>query len=269
MLAIISPAKTLDYKTQPPSFAKTQPQLTAYSQQLIDICKQLSPQDVASLMKISDKLATLNAVRFAEWQLEHNENNAKQALFAFKGDVYTGLDATSLTTTEIEFAQSHLAILSGLYGLLKPLDLMQPYRLEMGTKLTNPKGKNLYDFWGSVITQQLQKTLDKQGDNILVNLASDEYFNSVKTKELKATIIKPIFLDEKKGKFKTISFYAKKARGMMVRYILKNQLTEVEKLKEFNFGGYWFDEDSSTETEWVFKRTEIEALAYKEMSGNG
>ncbi len=141
---------------------------------------------------------------------------------------------------------------------------MQPYRLEMGTKLANPKGKNLYDFWENVITQELQKRLDKQGDDILVNLASDEYFNSVKTKELKATIIKPIFLDEKKGKFKTISFYAKKARGMMVRYILKNQLTDIEKLKDFNLGGYWFDEDNSTETEWVFKRTEIEALAYKE-----
>ncbi len=265
MLAIISPAKTLDYKTPTPDLAKTQPQLTAYSQQLIDICKKLSPQDVASLMKISDKLATLNVVRFGEWQLEHNDDNAKQALFAFKGDVYTGLDALSLNEIEINFAQSHLVMLSGLYGLLKPLDLMQPYRLEMGTKLANPKGKNLYDFWGNIITKEVQKRLDEQGDNILVNLASDEYFNSVKTKELNATIIKPIFLDEKNGKFKTISFYAKKARGMMVRFILKNQLSDVEKLKDFNLGGYWFDEENSTATDWVFKRTEIEALAHKEM----
>lgn len=263
MLAIISPAKTLDYKTPTPKCVKTQPQLTVYSQQLIDICQKLSPQEVASLMKISDKLAALNVARFGQWQFEHNEENARQALFAFKGDVYTGLDAFSLNSCEIEFAQLHLAMLSGLYGLLKPLDLMQPYRLEMGTKLENPKGKNLYEFWGSIITQELQKRLEDQGDNILINLASDEYFNSVKTKELKATIIKPIFLDEKNGKFKTISFYAKKARGMMVRYILKNQLTNPEQLKEFNFGGYWFDEENSTKTEWVFKRTEMEALARK------
>ncbi|WP_301098252.1 peroxide stress protein YaaA [Otariodibacter sp.] len=256
MLAIISPAKTLDYETKIEGFTFSQPELTAYSQQLIDICKQMTPAEVASLMSISDKLASLNVARFAEWKLEHNEKNAKAALFAFKGDVYTGLDAESLTHEQVDYAQSHLRMLSGLYGLLKPLDLMQPYRLEMGTKLANEKGKDLYHFWGEIITQHLQNAIDQQEDNILVNLASDEYFNSVKTNLLHAKIIKPVFLDEKNGKFKVISFYAKKARGMMVRFILEKQPTQVEQLKEFNFAGYWFDEDNSTDTEFVFKREE-------------
>ncbi|OOH91203.1 peroxide stress protein YaaA [Pasteurellaceae bacterium 15-036681] len=256
MLAIISPAKTLDFDKKIEGFAFSQPNFTAYSQQLIDICKQLTPAEVGSLMSISDKLASLNVARFAEWTKEHNENNAKAALFAFKGDVYTGLDAETLTTEQVEYSQTHLRMLSGLYGLLKPLDLMQPYRLEMGTKLTNSKGKDLYHFWGDVITQHLQQAIDEQEDNILVNLASDEYFGAVKPSKLQAQIIKPVFLDEKNGKFKVISFYAKKARGMMVRFILETQPTSVEQLKAFNYGGYWFDEESSTATEFVFKREE-------------
>ncbi|WGE88205.1 peroxide stress protein YaaA [Actinobacillus equuli subsp. haemolyticus] len=258
MLAIISPAKTLDFETSAPNFpfANSQSKLTAYSQQLIDICKQFSPAELGSLMSISDKLASLNVARFAEWQLEHNEQNAKAALFAFKGDVYTGLEAETLTQAQVEYAQTHLRILSGLYGLLKPLDLMQPYRLEMGTKLVNPKGKDLYAFWGEIITQHLQTAIDEQDDNILVNLASDEYYGAVKAKQLQATIIKPVFLDEKNGKFKQISFYAKKARGMMVRFILENQPTNVDQLKAFNYGGYWFDEEASGATELVFKREE-------------
>ncbi|WP_018650983.1 peroxide stress protein YaaA [Actinobacillus capsulatus] len=258
MLVIISPAKTLDFETPAPnfSFANSQPILTAYSQQLIDICKQFSPAELGSLMLISDKLASLNVARFAEWQLEHHEQNAKAALFAFKGDVYTGLNAETLTQAQVEYAQMHLRMLSGLYGLLKPLDLMQPYRLEMGTKLANPKGKDLYAFWSEIITQHLQAAIDEQGDSILVNLASDEYYGAVKAKQLQATIIKPVFLDEKNGKFKQISFYAKKARGMMVRFILETQPTSVEQLKAFNYGGYWFDEESSSTTELIFKREE-------------
>ncbi|MDO4698362.1 MAG: peroxide stress protein YaaA [Pasteurellaceae bacterium] len=256
MLAIISPAKTLDFETKVNGFAFSQPELTACSQQLIDICQQLSPAQLASLMSISDKLAALNVARFADWQLEHTEQNAKAALFAFKGDVYTGLEAESLTAVEVHYAQTHLRMLSGLYGLLKPLDLMQPYRLEMGTKLANPKGKDLYAFWGNRITEALQKAIDAQGDNILVNLASDEYFGAIKSNQLNAKIIKPIFLDEKNGKFKVISFYAKKARGMMVRFMLQTQPTNVEQLKAFDLGGYWFDADQSTETELVFKREE-------------
>lgn len=256
MLAVISPAKTLDFEKNVEGFTFSQPQLTAYSQDLIDICKNFTPAELASLMSISDKLASLNVARFSQWQLEHTVQNAKQALFAFKGDVYTGLEAETLSNSEVEYAQHHLRMLSGLYGLLKPLDLMQPYRLEMGTKLVNPKGKDLYHFWGNIITEHLQNAIDEQGDNILLNLASDEYFNAVKKERLTAKIIKPIFLDEKNGKFKMISFYAKKARGMMVRYLLKTQSTEIEQLKAFNFGGYWFDEENSTESELVFKREE-------------
>lgn len=256
MLAIISPAKTLDFETKIDGFAFSQPNLTAYSQQLIDICKTLSAAEVGSLMSISDKLAALNVARFAEWSMSHNEENAKAAIFAFKGDVYTGLDAESLTSEQIHYAQTHLRMLSGLYGLLKPLDLMQPYRLEMGTKLANPKGKDLYAFWGNVITEHLQQAIDEQGDNILVNLASDEYYGAVKPQNLNATIIKPVFLDEKNGKYKVISFYAKKARGMMVRFMLETRPSSIDDLKAFNYGGYWFDAESSSATELVFKREE-------------
>ena len=254
MLAIISPAKTLDFESAVKNFPVSQPHFTDYSEQLIEVCRKLSPQDLSSLMSISDKLAGLNAARFAEWTKIHNENNSRAALFAFKGDVYTGLDADSLSEDDVAFAQSHLRMLSGLYGLLKPLDLMQPYRLEMGTKLANPKGKDLYTFWGNVITQAVQQAIDAQGDNVLVNLASDEYYKSVKESQLKAKIIKPVFLDNKSGKYKVISFYAKKARGLMCRYLIQNRLTDIEKLKEFDLGGYWFDSASSTETEFVFKR---------------
>lgn len=254
MLAIISPAKTLDFEASAPYFPFTRPELTTYSQQLINICKQYSPAELGSLMSISDKLASLNVARFAEWQLEHNEQNAKAALFAFKGDVYTGLNAETLTQAQVSYAQTHLRILSGLYGLLKPLDLMQPYRLEMGTKLANTKGKDLYAFWGNIITQHLQAAIDGQEDSILVNLASDEYYGAIKTEKLQATVIKPVFLDEKNGRFKQISFYAKKARGMMVRFILETQPTKIEQLKTFNDGGYWFDEEASSSTEFVFKR---------------
>ena len=254
MLAIISPAKTLDFESAVKNFPVSQPHFTDYSEQLIEVCRKLSPQDLSSLMSISDKLAGLNAARFAEWTKIHNENNSRAALFAFKGDVYTGLDADSLSEDDVIFTQSHLRMLSGLYGLLKPLDLMQPYRLEMGTKLANPKGKDLYAFWGNVITQAVQQAIDEQGDNVLINLASDEYYKSVKENQLNAKIIKPVFLDNKNGKYKVISFYAKKARGLMCRYLIQNRLTEIEQLKEFDLGGYWFDSTSSTETEFVFKR---------------
>ncbi|MBN6709820.1 peroxide stress protein YaaA [Haemophilus haemoglobinophilus] len=254
MLAIISPAKTLDLESAVPNFTFTQPHLTEHSEQLIEICRQLAPAQIASLMSISDKLAGLNAARFADWQKEHNEQNSRAAIYAFKGDVYTGLEVETLNQDDIQFAQQHLRMLSGLYGLLRPLDLMQAYRLEMGTKLANPKGKDLYAFWGTVITEALQQAIDQQGDNILINLASDEYYKSVKETQLNAQIIKPIFLDNKGGKYKVISFYAKKARGLMCRYIIQNRLTEVEQLKDFDLGGYWFDPTSSTQTEFVFKR---------------
>ncbi|MBF1220481.1 MAG: peroxide stress protein YaaA [Haemophilus parainfluenzae] len=254
MLAIISPAKTLDFESAIRNLPVSQPHLTDYSEQLIEICRQLSPQDLSSLMSISDKLAGLNAARFAEWTKSHNEKNSRAAIWAFKGDVYTGLDADSLSDEDVQFAQRHLRMLSGLYGLLKPLDLMQPYRLEMGTKLANPKGKDLYAFWGDIITQSVQQALDEQGDRVLINLASDEYYKSVKESQLEAQIIKPIFLDNKNGKYKVVSFYAKKARGLMCGFIIQNRLERVEQLKEFDLGGYWFDSASSTEKEFVFKR---------------
>lgn len=254
MLAIISPAKTLDYDSDIPKLAYTQPHLTDYSEQLIQICRQFAPDELASLMSISDKLAGLNVARYAQWQKEHNEQNARAAIYAFKGEVYAGLDAYSLTQEDIQFAQQHLVMLSGLYGLLKPLDLMQPYRLEMGTALRNPKGKDLYAYWGNIITQSLQQALDAQGDNVLINLASEEYYKAVKPQNLNVRIIKPIFLDHKNGKYKVISIYAKKARGLMCRYIIQNRLTHPEQLKDFDLEGYWYDETNSTATEWVFKR---------------
>ena len=255
MLAIISPAKTLDFSSDlPKKLLNFQPHLIEQSAQLIEVCRQLSPVQIASLMSISDKLAGLNAARFTEWTTEHNTQNARQAIYAFKGDVYTGFEVETLTQQDVQFAQQHMRILSGLYGLLSPLDLIQPYRLEMGTKLANPRGKDLYAFWGDLITQQLQQTIDQQQDNVLVNLASDEYYKSVKEDKLNAQIIKPIFLDNKGGKYKVISFYAKKARGMMCRYLVQNRVTEVDQLKEFDLGGYWFDASASNSREFVFKR---------------
>lgn len=256
MLLVISPAKTLDYESPLATDKYTQPQLLEASQQLIDIARQLSPAQIASLMSISDKLAHLNAERFNDWQPPFNPDNARQAILAFKGDVYTGLDAASLNDEDFTFAQQHLRMLSGLYGILRPLDLMQPYRLEMGIKLANPQGKDLYSFWGDRLTEMLNDALKAQGDDILVNLASDEYFKAVKPKQLQGRIIKPVFLDEKNGKFKVISFYAKKARGLMSRYIIQHRLTDAEQLKAFDVEGYFFDEAASQGDELVFKRHE-------------
>lgn len=256
MLALISPAKTLDYESALPTDQHTLPRLLEHSQQLIDVSRKLSASEIASLMSVSEKIAQLNVARFREWQPEFNFSNARQAIFAFKGDVYTGLDAYDLTSQDLEFAQTHLRMLSGLYGLLRPLDLMMPYRLEMGTKLANARGHNLYEFWGDKITQLVNADLEETNSDLLVNLASDEYYKSVKESKVKAKIIKPVFLDQKNGKYKVISFYAKKARGLMARYIIQNQLNRVEDLKSFNIDGYYFDAVSSIQGELVFKRDE-------------
>lgn len=207
-------------------------------------------------MKVSDKIAGLNVARFAEWSETFTTDNARQAIFAFKGDVYTGLEAETLSEDDLSYAQSHLRMLSGLYGLLKPLDLMQPYRLEMGTKLANERGSNLYQFWGNIITDKLNEALSEQGDNVLINLASNEYFKAVKPKALDAQIITPVFKDCKNGQYKVISFYAKKARGMMARYIIENRIESVKQLEAFDTAGYYFAADESTPTELVFKREE-------------
>ncbi|KXZ63911.1 peroxide stress protein YaaA [Acinetobacter venetianus] len=259
MLALISPAKTLDYETALPTDTFTQPRLLEQSQQLIDVCRKLSATEIASLMSVSEKIANLNVDRFRDWNADFDFSNARQALFAFKGDVYTGLDAYHLKDQDIDFAQQHLRMLSGLYGLLRPLDLMMPYRLEMGTKLKNARGHNLYEFWGNMITDQINQDLAEIDAKVLVNLASDEYYKSVNENKIQAEIIKPVFLDQKNGKYKVISFYAKKARGLMARYLIENQLNQAEQLKAFDSEGYYFDAESSSNKELVFKRDEQHA----------
>jgi len=256
MLMVISPAKTLDFDSPLATKEFSQPALLDKSQQLIDVARKLSPAQIGSLMHISDKLAELNARRFNDWQPPFTPDNARQAILAFKGDVYTGLQAEEFSAKDFDFAQQHLRMLSGLYGLLRPLDLMQAYRLEMGIKLENPAGQNLYSFWGDTLTDALNEALAAQGDDVLINLASDEYFKAVKPKKLNGQIIKPVFLDEKNGKFKVISFYAKKARGLMSRYIIQQRLTKPAQLKKFDLEGYFFDAESGSENELVFKRRE-------------
>jgi cytoplasmic iron level regulating protein YaaA (DUF328/UPF0246 family) len=254
MLIVISPAKTLDFETPASSNQYSQPAYLDQSQLLIDELRTLAVQDVAQLMKLSDKLASLNVARYASWKTPFNADNAKQALLAFKGDVYTGLDAASLSGDELGFAQSKLRILSGLYGLLKPLDLMQPYRLEMGTKLNNKRGKDLYQFWGSSLTDALNQELTTSQTPVLVNLASNEYFRSVQPRQLDARLITPVFKDWKNGQYKIISFYAKKARGLMARYIIQNRIQDPEQLRHFDLDGYRFAESMSQGDTWTFIR---------------
>ena len=256
MLALISPAKTLDYESALPTDLHTLPRLLEHSQQLIDVSRKLSATDIANLMSVSEKIAKLNVNRFHDWQSDFNFSNARQALFAFKGDVYTGLDAYNLNDQKLEYAQKHLRMLSGLYGVLRPLDLMMPYRLEMGTKLANERGSNLYQFWEDRITQLINDDLEQVDAKILLNIASDEYYKSVKEAKIQAEIIKPVFLDQKNGKYKVISFYAKKARGLMARYMIEHQIDQVDGIKSFNTDGYYFDAESSLKGELVFKRDE-------------
>jgi cytoplasmic iron level regulating protein YaaA (DUF328/UPF0246 family) len=256
MLVVISPAKNLDYDTPAVTKTFTQPEMLDDSQALIEQCQTLTPAKIGSLMKISDKLAGLNADRYAGWHTPFDTNNAKQALLAFNGDVYTGLNASSFSQDDFDYAQQHLRILSGLYGVLRPLDLIQAYRLEMGTKLDIGDSKNLYQFWDDRISNKLNEAINTQGDNVLVNLASNEYFKAVKPKSINAEIYTPVFQDCKNGQYKVISFYAKKARGMMARYILKNQLTEVSQLQKFDTAGYQFSPQKSKGNELVFTREE-------------
>ena len=256
MLALISPAKTFDFDTPAPTREASQPEFLAQAQELIDVLRPLAPHDISKLMGISDKLGVLNYDRFADWQPPFDLDNAKQALFAFKGDVYVGLAAETLQEGDWKFAQDHLRILSGLYGLLAPLDLIQPYRLEMGSRPANPRGKDLYEFWGSRITEAINAQLKRLTDPVVVNLASNEYFKSVQKKDLEAPLITPVFKDWKTDRYKIISFYAKKARGMMSAYLLKNRLTDAEGLKGFDEEGYRYNSELSTATEWVFTRDE-------------
>ena len=256
MLIVISPAKSLDFKTPAHTNVATQPTLLGQSQQLINLLKKLAPQDISTLMGISDKLAALNYDRYQQWKLPFTPENAKQAVLAFTGDVYSGLDAKSFNNDDFRFAQQHLRILSGLYGLLRPLDLMQPYRLEMGTKLRNGRGENLYQFWGKTIAKEINQQLSVVNSRQLINLASVEYFKSIDNNVLNAEVITPVFKDWKSGKYKIISFFAKKARGLMSAYIIKNKLTDVEQIKQFTNGGYRYDDSLSSVSQWVFCRRE-------------
>ncbi|WP_196157993.1 peroxide stress protein YaaA [Reinekea sp. G2M2-21] len=254
VLAVISPAKTLDFETDSPVDDVSDYRFADEAQSLIDELKAKSCADIAQLMSLSEKLAALNVERYQQWRPVMTAANSKQALFAFKGDVYTGLSAYTLTKPQIIQAQRKVRILSGLYGLLRPLDTIQPYRLEMGTKLSNSRGQNLYEFWGNRITDLLNQDVAESDADYLINLASQEYFRAVDTKQLAVPVITPVFLDEKNGNYKIISFFAKKARGLMIRYILDNQPTSLKALKAFDYAGYSFSAADSDQWNWVFKR---------------
>jgi len=254
MLILISPAKTLDFKTPAPVKSYTIPEFLSKSRQIISTLKKLKSNKISDLMNISPKLGQLNFERYQEWNLDKSIENAKQTVFAFKGDVYIGIDIKQFSHDDLQHAQNHLRILSGLHGILRPMDLIQAYRLEMGTKLMINRKKNLYEFWSDSITKSINNQLETINSDIIINLASDEYFKSINTKKLKAKIITPSFMDYKNGSYKFLSFYGKKARGMMTRYILKNRLTKPEDIKLFDEAGYYFSENKSTVDKLIFFR---------------
>ncbi len=254
MLITISPAKRLDLSEQSLTETCTQPDLLKDSRVLIKRLRELSPQELTKLMGISPRLAQENHQRYADWRTPFKPDNAKQAVLMFQGDVYIGLDAPSYSREDFAFAQDHLRILSGLYGVIRPLDLIQPYRLEMGTRLATARGGNLYEFWGDKITQALNKALEAQGDDVLINLASNEYFKSVVRERLKGRVITPTFKESRKGGFKVIGMMAKKARGFMSSFIIRNQLSDPEDMKAFDLDGYRFNAAVSSESEWAFTR---------------
>lgn len=254
MLIVISPAKTLDFEKARVVKQNSAPEFPNDAQTLVNLLKKYTADELKDLMNISDKLATLNAARFKTWNKTVDKDNDRQALCAFKGEVYTGLNVDDWIDSDFEFAQEHLRILSGLYGVLRPLDYIKPYRLEMGTKLPNKKGENLYKYWDSKITKSIAQQLNNQGDEVLINLASNEYFKSIQTKKLKAEIITPVFKDFKNGEYKVLSFFAKKARGLMSRYIIKNKLTKPEQIKEFAVDGYYYNDKLTKGNTWVFTR---------------
>lgn len=253
MIVVISPSKTLDLSKSSLT-TQTQPRQLEQSQELIETAKKLSPEQLSQLMKISDKLSQLNWQRYQDFKLPFTLDNAKQALLAFKGDVYGGIDVEHYSAEDFEFAQQHLRILSGLYGALRPLDLIQPYRLEMGTRLQNARGKNLYEFWDGRVTDLLNQDLGKQSKPLIINLASTEYFKVIKAKLLKANILTLAFKENKAGTYKTIGIHAKRARGLMTNFIIKNRLTEAEKIKDFVLEEYQYNDNLSNEKEWVFTR---------------
>ncbi len=254
MLFLLSPAKSLDYDTPAGDVPHTQPLFTKQSAELIEILRGYSPQQIAELMDLSDQLAGLNVARYQAWSPKFTAKNSKQAVLAFNGDVYEGLDAKTLKADDLAWAQAHVCILSGLYGVLRPLDWMQPYRLEMGTALENPQGRNLYKFWGSQIADYLNERLQADKTPVVVNLASQEYFKAVDQKALKARVIECVFEDWKGGKYKVISFLAKRARGLMARYAALHRVSTPKQLEKFNLEGYAFDAAASEPDRLVFRR---------------
>jgi hypothetical protein len=256
MLIVLSPAKALDYQSEIPQLQSSQPDFLEDSARLIKDLRRLNPAQISGLMRISDKLGALNYGRYQSWQRPFTEKNARPALFAFNGDVYAGLQAATLGVRDFNFAQKHLRILSGLYGLLRPLDLMQPYRLEMGTALANKRGRNLYEFWGERITDSLNTQLQAVNSQELINLASNEYFKSVRPRNLQAEVITPQFKDLKNGQYKMISFFAKKARGSMARWAIDKRVKKAHELKDFDRDGYGYSDELSKGNNWVFTRDE-------------
>lgn len=254
MLIILSPAKTLDFDSKMPKAESTDIRFPMESQTLASLLKMKSPDELAQLMRISSQLANLNAERYFQWNWPFAKDDTRPALFAFKGDVYTGLDAFSMEMDTIRYTQTHVRILSGLYGLLRPLDAIMPYRLEMGTRLTTDKGDDLYHFWGNEITRLLNEDMKQAGQTVLVNLASQEYFKSLNGKLLDAKVVTPVFKDYKNGDYKIISFFAKKARGMMTRFIVENRLSNPEDIKAFDMDGYHFNNEMSKNSQMVFTR---------------
>lgn len=256
MIVLLSPAKSLDFESTSPAIQNSTPGFIAQSKILIDVLKRKKTTEISELMDISEKLAELNAQRYQAWSTEFTEQNSKVAILAFNGDVYEGLNAKSLSPEQLNWANQHICILSGLYGVLKPLDLMQPYRLEMGTALKTKNGNNLYQFWDDKISHYLNLQLAKQEQAVVINLASQEYFKSVQLSSLKAKVIECVFQDEKNQQYKIISFFAKRARGLMARFIVENQITQAEKIKSFELEGYRYFEPASTDKKWVFRRPE-------------
>lgn len=254
MLIVISPAKTLDFETPPGTGSFTVPDYLDDAAVLVERMRRCSALDIAERMQVSMKIAELNFERFQAWHAPFTPDNAKQAVLAFKGDVYTGLDAGTFDSRDFKFAQAHLRILSGLYGLLRPLDLMQPYRLEMGRKVDTERGRSLYEFWGDRITEGLNRQLKRLKTPWLINLASGEYFKAVRPAKLDGEVITPEFRDWKNGQYRMLGVYAKKARGRLSRFVIRNRLTDPQDMKDFDEDGYRFNEEMSTANKWVFTR---------------
>jgi cytoplasmic iron level regulating protein YaaA (DUF328/UPF0246 family) len=254
MLIVLSPAKTLDFESRLPTRRHTQPDMLDASAMLIEQLRGLPASEIGALMDISEPLAELNAARFRDWQPPFTPANARPAALAFAGDVYEGLQAATLGSTGLSWAQSHVRILSGLYGLLRPLDLIQPYRLEMGTRLANPRGRDLYAFWGDRIAQALREALDAQRRPVLVNLASDEYFRAARADSLGHRVVQPVFQERRGGTWKVVSFSAKRARGLMTRFAAEQRISDPEDLKAFALEGYRHDAAASDERHWLFRR---------------